>query len=51
VYRDSRFKARPEEGSMRGAVVEAKETFKVNAKRFLKAIGFSKLDFQDKNKD
>jgi Rps23 Pro-64 3,4-dihydroxylase Tpa1-like proline 4-hydroxylase len=51
VYRDSRFKSRPEEGSVRGAVVEAKETFKVNAKRFLKAIGFSKLDFQDKNKD
>ncbi len=49
TYRDSKFKARPEEGAVRGVVVSIKEAIKINAKRFLKAIGFSKLDFQDKN--
>lgn len=49
VYRDSKFKARPEEGAVKGLVVAAKETLKINIKRFLKAIGISKLDFQDKN--
>jgi len=48
-YRDSKFTARPEEGVLKGMVVSTKETLKINIKRFLKAIGISKLDFQDKN--
>lgn len=48
-YRDSKFTARPEEGIMKGMVVEAKEFLKINAKRALKAVGISKLDFGDKN--
>ena len=48
-YRDSKFTARPEEGVVKGMVVSTKEMLKINIKRFLKAIGISKLDFQDKN--
>lgn len=48
-YRDSKFTARPEEGKVKGAVVETKEFLKVNIKRLLKAVGIGKLDFQDKN--
>ena len=48
-YRDSKFTARPEEGFAKGMIVETKEFLKINAKRVLKAVGISKLDFGDKN--
>jgi Rps23 Pro-64 3,4-dihydroxylase Tpa1-like proline 4-hydroxylase len=51
VYRDSRFKTRPDEGMAKTAITEIKETIKINAKKFLKFIGVKSLDFQDKNKD
>ncbi|MGQ0829142.1 MAG: 2OG-Fe(II) oxygenase [Bacteroidota bacterium] len=50
VYRDSRFKTRPDESITKTAVTEIKETLKISIKRFLKAIGITSLDFQDKNK-
>jgi hypothetical protein len=50
VYRDSRFKARPEDGAAKTVLTEIKETIKINAKKFLKFIGVKSLDFQDKNK-
>ncbi|MBA3706511.1 MAG: 2OG-Fe(II) oxygenase [Bacteroidetes bacterium] len=50
VYRDSRFKTRPDESMTKTAITEVKETLKINIKRFLKAIGITSLDFQDKNK-
>ncbi len=50
VYRDSRFKSRPDESMTKTAVTEVKETLKINIKKFLKAIGMKNLDFQDKNK-
>ena len=50
VYRDSRFKSRPDESITKTAITEVKETLKINIKKFLKAIGVKSLDFQDKNK-
>lgn len=50
VFRDSRFKTRPDESVTKTAITEVKETLKINIKRFLKAIGIKSLDFQDKNK-
>jgi hypothetical protein len=50
VYRDSRFKSRPDESITKTAITEVKETLKINIKKFLKAIGMKSLDFQDKNK-
>lgn len=49
-YSDSRFIARPDEGLAKRAATSVKETIKINAKRFLKALGVKHLDFQDKNK-
>jgi hypothetical protein len=50
VYRDSRFKTRPDESTAKTVITEVKETLKINAKKFLKFIGVKSLDFQDKNK-
>jgi Rps23 Pro-64 3,4-dihydroxylase Tpa1-like proline 4-hydroxylase len=50
VYRDSRFKTRPEDALTKKAVTEVKETIKINAKKILKFLGVKSLDFQDKNK-
>jgi hypothetical protein len=50
VYRDSRFKTRPDESLTKTAITEIKETLKINAKKFLKLLGVKSLDFQDKNK-
>lgn len=50
VYRDSRFKTRPDESLTKTAITEVKETLKINAKKILKLLGVKSLDFQDKNK-
>lgn len=50
VYRDSRFKTRPDESMTKTAITEIKETLKINAKKLLKFLGVKSLDFQDKNK-
>jgi len=50
TYRDSRFKARPEEGMLKKMVTDLKETAKINIKRVLRLGGVKSLDFQDKNK-
>ncbi len=49
-YSDSRFVSRPDDNAFRKAATGMKEALKINAKRFLKAIGVKSLDFQDKNK-
>jgi hypothetical protein len=50
-YRDSRFVPRPDEALGKKVATEVKETLKIKAKQFLKALGIRSLDFQDKNKD
>ena len=50
IYRDSKFIPRPNENLFKRSIVNVKELLKVNIKRALKFFGFSKLDFQDKNK-
>lgn len=50
VYRDSRFKTRPDESAAKEVLTEAKETVKIGVKRMLKGLGIKSLDFQDKNK-
>ncbi|GGH76690.1 MAG: 2OG-Fe(II) oxygenase [Bacteroidetes bacterium] len=49
-YSDSRFISRPDDSAARKAATSVKEAIKINAKRFLKALGVKSLDFQDKNK-
>ncbi len=50
VYRDSRFKSRPDDPIARKLVTNVKETVKITGKRLLKKFGVKSLDFQDKNK-
>lgn len=50
-YRDSRFVSRPDEPVAKKVATEIKESLKIRAKQFLKALGIRSLDFQDKNKD
>jgi hypothetical protein len=50
-YRDSRFVSRPDEALSKRMATEVKESIKIRAKQFLKALGIRSLDFQDKNKD
>ena len=50
VYRDSRFKTRPEDSAAKTAITEVKETLKINANKFFKFLGVKSFDFQDKNK-
>ncbi len=49
-YRDSQFKSRPDDSLGKRVLTETKETIKIRAKQFLKALGIKSLDFQDKNK-
>jgi len=49
-YSDSRFVSRPDDAISKKLVTGMKESVKINAKRFLKALGVRSLDFQDKNK-
>lgn len=50
-YRDSKFVSRPDDSLSKKILTETKETIKIRAKQFLKALGVKSLDFQDKNKD
>jgi hypothetical protein len=49
-YSDSRFIARPDDGLVRRSATAVKEWAKIRAKRVLKALGVTSLDFQDKNR-
>jgi len=49
-YSDSRFVSRPDDAIGKKIVTGMKESVKINAKKFLKALGVRSLDFQDKNK-
>lgn len=49
-YRDSKFVSRPDAPFAKKVATEAKESIKIRAKQFLKALGVRSLDFQDKNK-
>ncbi|MDP4774226.1 MAG: 2OG-Fe(II) oxygenase [Schleiferiaceae bacterium] len=49
-YSDSRFIARPDDGMVRRSATAMKEWAKIRAKRVLKALGVTSLDFQDKNR-
>lgn len=49
-YVDSHFRARPNDDLTKKMVTSVKEPLKLNFKRFLKKLGITSLDFQDKNK-
>lgn len=49
-YVDSHFKARPDDTLGKKVATNIKEPLKLNIKRFLKKLGITSLDFQDKNK-
>lgn len=49
-FRDSTFIARPDESFLKRTLTSVKETIKVNIKSALFKLGFTSLDFQDKNK-
>jgi len=49
-YVDSHFKARPDDKITKKIVTNIKEPLKIGAKRILKKMGITSLDFQDKNK-
>lgn len=49
-YRDSKFRSRPDEKLGKKIATETKESIKIRAKQFLKALGIKSLDFQDRNK-
>lgn len=50
VYRDSQFRSRPDDSTVRKVVTNVKEFAKIRGKRLLKTLGVKSLDFQDKNK-
>lgn len=49
-YVDSHFKARPDDAIGKKVATNIKEPLKLSIKRFLKKLGVTSLDFQDKNK-